>query len=107
MLPPNHLYSANVHNKTDKEVSVTVHYSSPDKNDSKTETIQAGASHLFPEVTYQASESHTNIVPVQKIVVKSDSNDAEHTHNVTVQGVNRVKDFHVTGGDNGLSVSQQ
>jgi hypothetical protein len=107
MLPPNHLYTANILNSTDKAIEVTVHYKNPDRTDSKTEKVEPGAQHLFGEVTYNKDTS-THIVPVDKIVVHTAGDNASQSeHQPKVSGIHRVKTFQVTSGSSGLNVAEQ
>jgi hypothetical protein len=111
MLPPNHLYSANIHNRASKPVNVTVHYESNVHRDNKSDTIPPNGSRLFDQVTYSSDGgSSTSIAPIKTITVKlADAPSDENGHRVepNVQGVHQVKDFHIIEEGNRLKAVQQ
>lgn len=111
MLPPNHLYSANVHNKAPKPVNVTVHYESNVHHDTKSDVIPPNGSKLFDQVTYSAdSGSSTSVAPIKAITVKfADAPADENAHRVepNVKGVHQVKDFHIVEEGDRLKAVQQ
>lgn len=107
VLPPNHLYSARVHNKTSKPVVVTVHYQALDlHSEQKTETIAAGAEFLFDKVTFSADGgSSLSVAPIQSISAKFEDGADAVTQAPSVTGVVDVKDFDLVE-DGTLKVNQ-
>ena len=104
MLPPNHLYSAEIHNNTSKDVSVTVTYEDDQASETNTETLAPNSTKLFDVVNINRG-SWESVRPIRQISLHSKENDVHVDHVPTVQGVHQKKVYNIEENENNLHLN--